>query len=373
MISTEDLIASIYDCAADPEHWPVTLSQICTTTQAAYCLIGFADIAPDGMASRMIQIHSPWDTTWIRKAREMFPKIPGVENYFRMEADQGWNQMSYMPEEAFRETEIYQDFCKPQGLRDCLNLNIIKRPSQICGMALASSDGRELFGPDELKLVEALSPHIRRAIAINNIVDKEQLALRLFKRMLDHLQSAVFLVGHGHKIEYANEAGEKMLREGKLLCAVSGKLAAGRKAGTSLKLQAALDRAAGGDEAAGISGIGVPLIGTDDSRGAAYVLPLGKSDARNELGYGHCAVFVSRRDEQMPVMEEILRTLYDLSPNEAKVATLISSGEKAAGIAASMEVAVSTVRTHIKSTFRKCGISDQTSLASLVKNLAPPV
>jgi DNA-binding CsgD family transcriptional regulator len=134
-----------------------------------------------------------------------------------------------------------------------------------------------------------------------------------------------------------------------------------------------LDRAAKGDNAIGISGIGVPLIGNDGDRAAAYVLPIAGKDLRGDLGQGHCAVFVARRGEQQPMAIEILRTLFDLTVAEARIASLIAKGDGPQAIAEALGVSVNTVRSHLQSAYAKTSAPDQTALGALVNGLMPPV
>jgi DNA-binding CsgD family transcriptional regulator len=103
------------------------------------------------------------------------------------------------------------------------------------------------------------------------------------------------------------------------------------------------------------------------------VLPLGKSEVRHEMGKGYCAVFVALRGEQLPVMTEMLRALFDLTPAEAKISTLIGQGDRPTDIATNMDVSINTVRTHLARVFSKTDTPDQSSLMKLLKQLSPPV
>jgi DNA-binding CsgD family transcriptional regulator len=48
-----------------------------------------------------------------------------------------------------------------------------------------------------------------------------------------------------------------------------------------------------------------------------------------------------------PMAIEILRTMFDLSPTEARVAILIAKGEGPAMIADSLAISINTVRSHL--------------------------
>ena len=181
------------------------------------------------------------------------------------------------------------------------------------------------------------------------------------------------MVGLGRRVAFANAAGEVMLSDGNHLVQSGGVLQARRVAGDVSALDEAIDRASKGDVAIGISGIGVPLIGKDGDRVAAYVLPIAGKDLRAEMGQGHCAVFIARRGEQQPLAIEILRTMFDLTISEARIATLIAKGDGPQAIAESLGISVNTVRSHLQHAYAKTGSSDQTALSALVNGLMPPV
>ena len=134
-----------------------------------------------------------------------------------------------------------------------------------------------------------------------------------------------------------------------------------------------MNRAAKGDAAIGISGIGIPLIGKNGERAAAYVLPIAGKDLRGSIGQGHCAVFVARRDKQQPMALEMLRTMFDLTVMKARVALLLAQGQGPQAIEESLKISVNTVRSHLKHAYSKTVSDDQTSLSAKVHALLPPV
>lgn len=66
--------------------------------------------------------------------------------------------------------------------------------------------------------------------------------------------------------------------------------------------------------------------------------------------------------------QEALRLGFSLTKTEIKIAELIANGAKPAEIASLSEIAVSTVRTHVKSLFSKTRASNQLELALLLSH-----
>lgn len=372
--SYNSLVGSIYDCAANPELWPSALGQIAETVGSAYALVGFInkDASQPGGVANWVRRNSAWDEEWLLRLEKMLHLISGGGG-FHTPVDTAWTQLSVTPENEFHETEFYQHWVKPQGLRDTINVPFLQRHDMVGMWNLPSYATREPYGADDMRLCESLTPHIRRAMLINDLTDKGKLALALYRSALDQLSAAVFIVGQGRRVVFTNAAGEKLLAAGSFLKSTAGVLSARRVLGAPSALDDAIDRAAKGDTGIGISGIGVPLLGPDGERTAAYVLPISGKDLRGDLGRGHCAVFIAQRGGQQPMALEILRTLYDLTPAEARVALMVAQGDGPAAIAESLGLSVNTVRSHLARSFSKTGSGDQTALGALVNSLMPPI
>ncbi len=368
-------IGRIYDCAADPDLWPSLLTGLRDELNAAYVMVSLADYSEIHSRGYVFANRrtSPWDQTWLDRLEPYLRQIPGTAMLYTGNLDTAWREFEQMEEALQLQTPFYQEWALPQGLRDCINLKCFDRPGKMMGVVSAPSYAtRADYTPAESHLIEALSPHVRRALAINDIIDKGKLAQALYRSILDKLATAVIVTGAGGRILFANAAGDALLSDGTLVASRGGTLAQpAHQPGTGL--EEALARAAASDDALGIHGIGVPLRSVGGQRAAAYVLPISGKGARRELGQGHAVTFIATRAEQQPVTVEILRTVHNLTPAQAKAAALVAEGKGPAEISMALGVSVATVRSHLAQAFAKTGCADQTSLAAAVHALMPPV
>lgn len=371
----EELIGAIYDCAANPELWPTTLGKIRDMADLAYVMIGYMDDSSATGPGRQFNglKHSEWDATWIQRLLSHLTTIPHLDRLFQQGIDTPWIQMEQMPEAEFHKSEFYRNWVKPQKLRDGLNTLFIDRKVVRGVMVMAQYEGKPLLGDRERHLANLISPHIRRAIAINEMVDKGKLALSLYRKVLDSLSVAVLIAGTGGKLVFANAKAEALLSSGDVLRLAAGKVLATRTDIIGVKFADAVARGIKGDQAVGIAGIGVPLVGKSGERAAAYVLPISGSELRSQMGPGHVAIFIARRGEQQPMATEILRTVFDFTPMEAKVAYAASLGDNQEVIALTLGNSVETVRSHLKSAYRKADVADKTALTARIHELIPPI
>lgn len=366
--SYETLVGTIYDCAVNPALWTDTLSHIRDAVDAAYVAIGSAHFSPlaKGQPATWIRRNSPWDENWLDRLTPLLFKMPHGENLYNLPVDVAWTQLTQMPEAEFQKSEFYHAWVRPQNLRDCLSLNYLKRHELNGVLSIPTSAKREPISNSERELAELLSPHIRRAMTINDLTENNVLTSSVYKQVLDTLSVAVFIVGPGQRIQFTNALGDTMLSKASSVFSVGGVLKAHRPSGDHACLEVAIGMALAG----GCSGQGVPLLTMSGEIAAAYVMPLAGSAS---FAPGHCAVFVTRRGTCNAMALDVLRAMFNLTVAEARVALHIAAGEGTQRIAVAQGIAMNTVRTHLKHIYSKMDVSDQTTLAGLVNSLLPPV
>ncbi|MGL4238813.1 helix-turn-helix transcriptional regulator [Tabrizicola sp.] len=369
------ILGEVYDCAANPDLWPQTLERIRSSLGFAYAMFGYTDLSMHSSSGvPMLKVRSTsWDTTWFERLERYLPDAPGLDRLWRGGLDVPWVQMEHVEEAEFHKTELYNEWVRPQGLRDCMNILFYDRKLLRGAMTFTTSEGSPLIGKRQKDFVARIVPHIRRAVSINSMVDRSNLALALYRKVLDALSVAVLIVDGNGRLVYGNALADAILSKGDFLAFSQGHVRTRRMDGTVDHLQAAIARAAHGAQSLGISGIGVPLVSADGERASAYVLPLEGNDLRGELAPGHAAIFIAQRSEQQPMAVEILRTIFGLTPSEAKVAYAMSLGEAPQAVAAAQGTTVNAVRYHLKNAYAKVGVNDKTALAARVTALIPPV
>jgi DNA-binding CsgD family transcriptional regulator len=365
---TETLVSSIYDCAVNPSLWPETLGTIRDAVEAAYVAVNCAATAND--ATHWLKCNSQADDGWLDQLKVLSCKIPHGTQLFNLPVDVSWTPLSQMPEPEFQESEFYHEWIKPQNLRDFLSLNYLKGNAANGFLTIPTSAKRAPVNFDNRQLVEQLSPHIRRALHINDLTEQSDIANSLCRKVLDKLSVAVLVVGHGRHLQFTNATGEELISAGDKISTSGGVLRAAKRRGQISTLDDALDRALNSHRSSDFAGSAVPLIGDDGEIAVAYVLPLG---CKHILKPSHCAVFISQRGDQKTISIEILRSVFDLSPAEARVSALIAKGLGIAKIAERSKISVNTVRSHLAGAFSKTGVIDQSALGALINKLIPPI
>jgi DNA-binding CsgD family transcriptional regulator len=81
-----------------------------------------------------------------------------------------------------------------------------------------------------------------------------------------------------------------------------------------------------------------------------------------------CVVFVTDPDAISQINAHLLQTLFQITPTEAHLATLLAEGHDVGTICDKLDVSSNTVRTHLKRLFNKTNTSRQAELVRLILN-----
>jgi DNA-binding CsgD family transcriptional regulator/PAS domain-containing protein len=374
--SLSDVIGKIYDSAVNPALWPVALEGACGLIGATHSYIGIYDSDRWGMRYGPQWGGDPhWMKLYREKYGEMMPfwKIIPKFDVGEVISSRRTVEIAGGNEEEIRKSPFFTEWADPAGYRDSVTSIVSRSETQFGLFHLLTPPTRDLCGPREWAIAELLVPHLRRAVAIGDLLDMKSIASAVFESALDTLSIAVVLCDTHARICHANAAAQAMLSAGAPISSQDGALRASSPQAT-LSLTTAIARAASNESQIGLAGIGVPVTGPGGRPAIAHVLPLKFGSLRPDLAPGAvAAVFVTPAQTKALPPVEALAALYELTPTEARVLVEIASGKNRAATAQTLGIADSTVKTHLARVFDKTGASEQSELAKLVSSLTPPI
>jgi DNA-binding CsgD family transcriptional regulator len=279
--------------------------------------------------------------------------------------------MSY---DEFLETRAYQEWGRPQGLVDVLNVALDKTATSAAMYCVFrhARDGR--VDEQMRQRMRLIVPHLRRAVLIGKVIDLKAAEADSLADSVDGINAGMFLVDASARIVHANASGHAMLAQGSVLRAVGGKLLT-KDASAEQALNEVCAMAERGDAAVGAKGIAIPLTAIEGTRYVAHVLPL-TSGARRRAGATYAAaaaVFVHKAALDTPSPQEVIAKLYKLTPTELRVLVAIMQVGGVSEVAETLGIAESTVRTHLLRLFAKTGAKRQSDLIKLVASYTSPL
>jgi DNA-binding CsgD family transcriptional regulator len=114
------------------------------------------------------------------------------------------------------------------------------------------------------------------------------------------------------------------------------------------------------------TGRSIPVAGTAESAPLiAHVLPLRLAGLDVFTG-AVSILYLTPLTQQSSPAPELLQALFDLTPAESRVASLLVDGSSVDAITKSQGVSANTVRTQLKAVFAKTGVERQSELVSLL-------
>jgi DNA-binding CsgD family transcriptional regulator len=104
----------------------------------------------------------------------------------------------------------------------------------------------------------------------------------------------------------------------------------------------------------------------------AHVIPIRLSARDIFVRCFAALVFTTITRPRAPPVE-LVQSLFDLTPTEARVARSLASGKTVASIATEGSVSPETVRTHVRGILAKTGCERQAEIVALLTGIARPL
>jgi len=216
------LIGAIYDCAIDPDRWDETLRAIGDALASRNAVLHLNDLTQDrilfdkftGPGHAVLSEHHKY----VSDMHTLLPAQPDL--------DEPYVLSRHVSSAVAGASPFVQEWLKPQGIVDIMQLFLMHTPTRYAGLGLAWHEQHGLVTDREFELARLLLPHVRRAVTISNVLDACTVERARMTETLDAMRCAVMLVNARGAILYANRAAEGLLQEGSSLRSASGTLQA---------------------------------------------------------------------------------------------------------------------------------------------------
>lgn len=368
-----EAIGAVYDTVIDGGLWTHTIERLCGLIGA-----GFGSLAVIDPAIPTVRFLASWgsDPHWARLLEEkyavMMPYYSVLDRFAVGEPFNGAMMERHFDGPDVSTGTFVREWAEPFGVMDSVNTIVTRNCSRYVTLNFGTMFHSGGTGGRELEIARLITPHVRRANGLSDLIDTKSVTTSTFERTLDTLQISVFIVNAKGMILHANTAAGDAVGNGDPISAVRGMIAAVRTEEThALRLE--IERATA--EGRHIEGSGVvPLRHKDGRPAMAHVLPLHRGDLRPGLIAGAAAaILVTPPKAPAGVPTEALAALFELTSAEVRVVNEIAAGKNRGEAASSLGLADSTVKTHLERIFSKTETSTQQELSRLISDLSAPV
>jgi DNA-binding CsgD family transcriptional regulator len=343
----------IYEAGVVPELWPRVLDLLAQLSDGEGTLL-FAATPENSRwiaSSAIVPMIEKWAASpWFHDNPRGARLVPMREPRFLTDYD------ALTPEEV-EQHPYYTDFLRPNGLGWCVGTAIHSNVGDALVFSVEKAYAKGPVTPEVAQQLDVYRPHLARAALLSARIGLERARVTAESFALIGLP-AVVLTPSG-RVLAANER----------LTALEPRIGIG--GGDQIRFMNPLAQAMfmGAIQSAGqIGGAGksIPVAGDGVySPMVAHLLPL-RGSGRDIFSGAASVLFITEISRQEAPHAEILQTLYDLTPAEARVARLLVDGGTVETVSVLIGISRNTVRMHLKGIFSKTGVNRQSELVRLL-------
>ena len=272
-----------------------------------------------------------------------------------------------LPDRELVQSDYYQHYLEPIGLFRILGVDTAEPGGMLARLRVSRRKSEKRFLARERKLLTRLTPHLQRAIEIYAKLNRTSSERDVYAGAVEQLSVATLILDEQGRLLTANAVGKALLEQDNGLSLRDERLHIdGRDINKELQDSLrTIIRAQQQGEAAIVRALRIPRPAGQSDLGLV-VRPVPSAQRHEGQASPAAAVFISDPDLQESTSAQTLRELFELTPAEARLATLLARGSSLAEVSAAQNISQHTARAQLKSIFAKTGVSRQAELVRLV-------
>lgn len=353
-----DLIDRIYECSFVPELWPEVLDELAVMVQArGGQLFAVRDKVMSWItSSNLTEIFQAY------VSEGYFARCGRKVCLFTQSQPSFLAEFDYWTPEQLDANEIYRDFFRPRGLGWSASTGLAMPTQDNIVFTVERDFARGPVEPEKIAALNELRPHLARAALM-----AARLGMRSAKGASDTLATmglAALVLDQDGRVVTANN----------LMLGLQDQVhwrAQDRIALADTRANALLWAALPGMGMSPETSIRSFVLRGKDGLAAmvAHVLPIRRS-ANDIFVRSYALLVMTPLTARKAPPVELLRSLFDLTVAEARVARGLAGGESLDGIADSGGVSRNTVRSQLQQVLEKTGCSRQAEVTALLSNVS---
>jgi DNA-binding CsgD family transcriptional regulator len=275
-----------------------------------------------------------------------------------------------VPPEIFLQTGLYREGLGPFGVRyvTLVPLTLSVRRFEAVSIWRTPEDGP--MEQDSVTLLELLLPHLRQALEIHRVLNVTQQRLSGAEAMADASPTAALLMTRQGLVAHTNRAARSLLQRESATLALHEGLLTAKEAHSRVLLRqfllSAMLPSRPRPEAQQVRTLSLPR-GSGSQPLQLMASPL-SSDRHGDNG-AELLLLITDPDQPVSFPDDVLRSLYCLTPSETDIANGLLLGYTLEELAGLRRCQVGTVRNQIKSILHKTGTARQGDLIRLLMSL----
>jgi DNA-binding CsgD family transcriptional regulator len=199
---------ALYEAVVHPEKWGSFLRMISSTFDAGVAVFAHYDM--DHERHRISTIVGPWD---VQRYEEHFSSRNAWVNAAPQKVVSGvvvGEQL--LPQRAFERSEYYNDFLRQIDIGHVMAAGIQGNTKQFTALSILRSKRVGEFAADEIRLLDHILPHLKRAVQINQRLSGVRRGDHPLATVADDLEEGLIIVNGSGRPLFVNRAANAILR-----------------------------------------------------------------------------------------------------------------------------------------------------------------
>lgn len=267
---------------------------------------------------------------------------------------------------ALAGNEFYEQVLRPWGLEQQVGMYISEPGGWEGNVGVINGSDAPDFDESDKAMLAALRPHLEQALAIFARISREETELQALIDTLDRLTICTLILSGTGQILRANSAARRLLDARDVALSKDGHLElAYRPANSELQMLISKALAASREKTAQPFVEAMRLESMTNHHVGVLVRSLVPVGLHANDSAPSVVVYFAGNGQAQPI-ERLVTQLFDLTPSEAHLATLLATGSSLAEAAEKLDLTENTVRTYCKTILNKVGVRRQTELVRLI-------
>ncbi|MFY3386877.1 helix-turn-helix transcriptional regulator [Paracidovorax sp. MALMAid1276] len=370
-IGMPGLIRSIYDAALDASRWQEFLVRFAAEFSSQTTMIFGQDFSDGSVevtgGSTSLAAHHGVDEASMASFAAHYCRTNVWTADERLHHEGCIvNGSKFYPDEHLPRTEWHCDWLRPLDLFYTLAAVVEKRTHRSFNVTAVRSKRSGPYTAEEEQRLQLLVPHLQTAFALHRRLHKAEALAHASVAVLESLPMGVVLLGEAGCLLHANARAHSLAQSSGLVSISDSDGLRAKNAADNQRLQGAMRAVVSNPASAPMhAGTGMRLRGMTGNELHVVVTPL--PHWSEPFGAHACgAVFISDPATPLQSLEGVLRSLYGLTPAEARLAQALVNGLSLQDHAEQQSVSIHTVRSQFRTIANKVGVGRQTDLVRTV-------
>ena len=366
VVDYDRLVAALYAAALDSKRWGLALSQFQQIFGANYVtlILRMPEYSDTGL---MIAVGK---AEGVNSGELSYMAYPYASTPFvDMPADRVFTVDDVMREPEWRGSAYYQDWCMNHDVFHVMGADISTPDAGRLRFRITRPESAPRFSAAEKARCEALLPHLRQALLINNKLGRREHIGALYARAMGRLAVGTVVLDESGQIIEQNLAAREVLARADGLKVVGNRLEASYPS-INRELQQLIRKVLAHRGAAGASLAEAMSVSRPSGQHSLGLVVESVVSAEWAEGRGQPAAVVYIRDAAGKSMTSITaaKQLFNLTPSETALAMELANGLSLEEAAEALDIRRNTARAHLRSIFCKTGVRRQTELVRIMLN-----